>query len=51
MELSVCITDGIAFGFIAYSLLSLFDGRFRTNSPTIHLCAVLLVARYLFISG
>ncbi|MFP4168213.1 MAG: NCS2 family permease [Desulfonatronovibrionaceae bacterium] len=48
MQLSVSITDGIAFGFISYSLLSLFNGRFRRTSPIIHACSALLLIRYAF---
>ncbi|MCK5916628.1 MAG: NCS2 family permease [Deltaproteobacteria bacterium] len=48
VQLSVSITDGIAFGFISYSILSLFNGRFRSTSPAIHICALLLLLRYIF---
>lgn len=51
MQLSVSITDGIAFGFIAYSFLSLFNGRFTATSPAIHGCALLLALRYVFFSA
>ncbi|HIE06993.1 MAG TPA: NCS2 family permease [Desulfarculaceae bacterium] len=48
MQLSVSITDGIAFGFISYSILSLFNGKFRSTGPAIHICALVLLLRYIF---
>ena len=48
MQLSVSITDGIAFGFISYSILSIFSGRFRSTGPAIHICALMLLLRYIF---
>lgn len=48
MMLTVSITDGIAFGIISYSVLSLFT-KDSSPSPVVHLLAVLLVLRYLFL--
>jgi hypothetical protein len=48
MQLSVSITDGIAFGFISYSILSIFSGKFRSTAPAIHICALVLLLRYIF---
>ena len=48
MQLSVSITDGIAFGFISYSILSIFSGKFRSIGIAIHVCALLLLLRYIF---
>lgn len=48
MMLSVSITDGIAFGLISYSLLSLV-ARDEKAHPVIHLLALLLVLRYVFL--
>ncbi len=48
MQLSVSITDGIAFGFISYSILSIFSGKFRSTGPAIHICALVLLLRYIF---
>lgn len=48
MQLSVSITDGIAFGFISYSVLSVFSGKFRRVSPAVHVIALLLLIRYAF---
>jgi AGZA family xanthine/uracil permease-like MFS transporter len=43
------ITEGIAFGFIAYSALKLLTGRRREAHWTFHLIALVLVLRYLFV--
>lgn len=51
MQLSMSITDGIAFGFISYSILSIFSGKFMKTSPAIHVCAVLLIIRYIWFMG
>lgn len=48
MQLSVSITDGIAFGFISYSILSIFSGKFRSLGFAIHICALVLLLRYIF---
>ena len=48
MMLSVSITEGIAFGVIGYSLLSLFDREEKAH-PVIHLLAVILIGRYALI--
>jgi len=46
IPLTFSITDGIAFGFISYSLLKLATGRAREAHWLIHLFAVLFVLRY-----
>jgi AGZA family xanthine/uracil permease-like MFS transporter len=49
MPLTVSITEGIAFGLISYSFLSLVGGRFRQTPVAVHVCAVLLLLRYIFL--
>jgi AGZA family xanthine/uracil permease-like MFS transporter len=49
MPLAVSITDGMAFGFISYSLIKLVKGEGKKVHWLIYLISVLLVARY-FIS-
>ncbi|MBP6909541.1 MAG: NCS2 family permease [Candidatus Saccharicenans sp.] len=44
--LTVSITDGLAFGFISYSLLKIFKGQGRKVHWLVYLIAVLLLARY-----
>jgi AGZA family xanthine/uracil permease-like MFS transporter len=51
MPLAVSITDGIAFGFISYALLKLVTGRGREAHWLVHLSALLLAARYVFLAG
>jgi len=46
MPLTVSITDGIAFGFIAHVILKVFTGRYREVKPFIAVCAALLALRY-----
>jgi AGZA family xanthine/uracil permease-like MFS transporter len=46
MPLAVSITDGIAFGFIAYAVLKLASGRAREAHWLVYLFAVLFVVRY-----
>jgi AGZA family xanthine/uracil permease-like MFS transporter len=50
MPLSVSITDGIAFGFIAYAVLKLAAGRMREAHWLVYLFAALFLARYAFLA-
>ncbi len=43
------ITDGIAFGFISYALLSLVSGRYRSLHWLICVFTVLFLARYIVV--
>jgi AGZA family xanthine/uracil permease-like MFS transporter len=51
MPLAVSITDGIAFGFIAYAVLKLAAGRPREAHWLVYLFAALFVLRYAFLMG
>jgi AGZA family xanthine/uracil permease-like MFS transporter len=46
MPLAVSITDGIAFGFIAYAVLKLATGRHREADWLVYLFAALFLLRY-----
>jgi AGZA family xanthine/uracil permease-like MFS transporter len=46
MPLTLSITDGIAFGFIAYALLKLVTGRAREAHWLLYLFAALFILRY-----
>jgi AGZA family xanthine/uracil permease-like MFS transporter len=46
MPLAVSITDGIAFGFIAYALLKLAVGRGREVARLVYVFAALFLLRY-----
>ena len=46
MPLAVSITDGIAFGFIAYALLKLATGRGGELDWLVYLFAVVFLLRY-----
>jgi adenine/guanine/hypoxanthine permease len=46
MPLTFSVTDGIAFGFIAYTLLKLATGRAREAHWLVYLFAALFVIRY-----
>jgi AGZA family xanthine/uracil permease-like MFS transporter len=49
MPLTVSITEGIAFGFIAYAVLKVCTGRGKEAHPLVYVCAVLFVARYIWL--
>ena len=49
MPLAVSITEGIAFGFIAYSVLKVVTGRWRDAHWAFHLISVVLILRYVFV--
>jgi AGZA family xanthine/uracil permease-like MFS transporter len=51
MPLAVSITEGIAFGFIAYAALKLATGRGREPHWLVYLFAVLFLVRYAFLTG
>jgi AGZA family xanthine/uracil permease-like MFS transporter len=46
MPLAFSITDGIAFGFIAYAILKPATGRARELDPLVYVFAVLFLVRY-----
>ena len=46
MPLALSVTDGIAFGFIAYALLKLATGRRREVHGLVYLFAALFLVRY-----
>lgn len=49
MPLSFSITDGIAWGCIATSVIALLAPRERRTSPLIHLFSLLFLARYVYL--
>ena len=49
MPLAVSITEGVAFGLMAYAILKLAAGRGREVHPLIYVFAGLFLARYLFL--
>ena len=49
MPVTLSITEGIAFAFIAHSLLRLIQGRARHVHWIFHLFSALFLARYLFL--
>ncbi|MFH0943877.1 MAG: NCS2 family permease [Planctomycetota bacterium] len=48
---SLSITDGIAFGFLGFSLVSLLVRQSPRRHPLLHLIALLFLLRYLFLTG
>jgi len=48
MPFAMSITDGIAWGFIAYAALKLFSGKPRQCPLTVYICAVLFALYYIF---
>ena len=49
IPLAVSITDGVAFGLIAYAVLKLATGRGREAHALVYVFAALLGARYIFL--
>jgi len=49
MPLAVSITEGVAFGLLAYAILKLATGRGGEVHPLIFLFAALLLGRYVFL--
>jgi len=49
MPLAVSITEGVAFGLLAYAVLKLAAGRGREVDPLIFVMAVLFLGRYIFL--
>jgi len=47
MPMTVSITEGIAFGFISYSLLKLITGKAKKVHWIIYLFSILFILRYL----
>jgi len=49
MSFSFSITEGIAFGFITYTILKFVTRRFREVSPLIYIFSCLFILRYIFL--
>ena len=49
MPFSLSITEGLAFGFISYSILKLVSGKARQIHWAFHLVSAAFVARYIFL--
>jgi adenine/guanine/hypoxanthine permease len=49
MPLAVSITEGVAFGVVAFVILKIAAGRRREVHPLLHVFAVLFVLRYAFL--
>lgn len=49
MPATVSITEGIAFGFISYSILKIVTGKRSDAHWLIHVFSVLFIARYFFV--
>ena len=49
MPFSLSITEGLAFGFISYSILKLVSGKARQIHWAFYLVSAAFVARYIFL--
>jgi AGZA family xanthine/uracil permease-like MFS transporter len=49
MPLTVSITDGLSFGFISAALLKVATGRARDLNWLVYVCALALLARYIWL--
>jgi len=47
--LTFSITDGIAFGFISYTLIMIFKGEIKNTSPIVAVLSILFILKYLFL--
>ncbi len=50
IPLTYSIANGIAFGFIAYTLLKVFRGEFRSVNWLVYLLTALFIARFVYLS-
>lgn len=50
MPLTYSISNGIGIGCIAYTLITLFSGKYRKNDIAVTVIAILFVLRYCFIT-
>jgi len=50
MPLTFSIANGVSFGVISYCAIKLLSGRGRLVSPILYVVALLLLARYIFLS-
>jgi AGZA family xanthine/uracil permease-like MFS transporter len=51
IPLTFSIANGIAFGFVSYTLLRVFRGEFRSVSWLVYLLTALFIARFAYLSG
>ncbi|RJO63911.1 MAG: NCS2 family permease [Myxococcales bacterium] len=49
IPLAFSISDGLAFGFISYPLIKLFDGKGKDVSPLVYGLGAVFVLRYIFL--
>ena len=50
MPLTFSITEGISFGFIAYTFLKLVTGKIKEVPPLIYIFSILFILRYIFLT-
>lgn len=50
IPLTFSITDGIAFGFISYSLIEIFKGRLKEQNKLVLTISLIFLLKYIFIS-
>lgn len=49
IPLTFSITDGIAFGFISYSIISIFKGNIKGQKKLVYLISLIFLFKYIFI--
>lgn len=47
MPFAYSISDGIGFGFISYTLIKVFRGKFREVPPLVYIISVLFILKYI----
>ncbi|MBZ9557060.1 MULTISPECIES: NCS2 family permease [Modicisalibacter] len=51
MPLTYSIANGIALGFVSFTLIKLFSGRYRDLNPAVVVLSVLFIGKFLFLDG
>jgi len=49
IPLTFSITDGIAFGFISYSLIGIFKGKIREQNKLVLIISIIFLLKYIFL--
>lgn len=51
MPLTYSIANGIALGFVSFTLIKLFSGRYRDLNPAVVVLSLLFIGKFLFLDG
>jgi AGZA family xanthine/uracil permease-like MFS transporter len=51
IPLTFSIANGLAFGFVAYTVLKIARGEFRTVNWLVYVLTILFIARFLYLGS